>query len=347
MTSLGPICLRRAYFRCGACAVGDYALDGPLGADGLLSQQARRLVCYFAGQGSFAKASASLQEACGWSLSDEAIRQACYRQADRVQRWVDADEQTCQAFLRAAGDVELQIDAAKVNTTDGWRDMKIAVYAKRQRGEPATPERWDKRDLPKPTARVAFARVEEAERFGGRLGDWTERLQVDASQVSVLGDGAEWIWNIALEHVPGARHCLDIYHGCEYLSDAAKALFGQGSEPAAAWLGQARQRLLADGWWGLCEQVGQTLQDQGEPARGALEELWGYFSKQTGRLGYCARLYAGQAIGSGLVEGACKNVIGRRLKQTAARWKLDNVQRMAVLCCCAYSDFWAPYWNAA
>jgi hypothetical protein len=68
----------------------------------------------------------------------------------------------------------------------------------------------------------------------------------------------------------------------------------------------------------------------------------GCFRKQAGRLNYCARLYAGQAIGSGLVEGACKNLIGKRLKQTAARWKLENVQEMAVLCCCAYSDFWTP-----
>jgi hypothetical protein len=67
----------------------------------------------------------------------------------------------------------------------------------------------------------------------------------------------------------------------------------------------------------------------------------------TGRPNYCARLYAGEVIGSGLVEGACKNLIGKRLKQTAARWKLENVQEMAVLCCCASSDFWTPYWTAA
>jgi hypothetical protein len=93
--------------------------------------------------------------------------------------------------------------------------------------------------------------------------------------------------------------------------------------------------------------VGETLQEQGEAVRQAMEELLGYFSKHTNRLSYCARLCAGQAIGSGMVEGACKNVIGKRLKQTAARWKLGNVQKMAVLCCCCYSDFWTPYWTAA
>ena len=40
-------------------------------------------------------------------------------------------------------------------------------------------------------------------------------------------------------------------------------------------------------------------------------------------------------------------MIGKRLKQTAARWELGNVQKMAVLCCCCYSGFWATDWTAA
>jgi hypothetical protein len=347
VTALGPVCLSRVYFRCAACELGEYAADEALGLDGLLSTQARRLVCFFAAGGSFAKASASLKEACGWSVSDETVRLACYREADRIQGWIDSDERAYQGFLEAAGEIELQIDAAKVNTFDGWRDVKIAIYAKREPGEPATPSQWDERDLPAHSARVAFARVEEAEEFGKRLGDWAGRLRIDTKEVSVLGDGAEWIWNQSERNVPGARHCLDVYHGSEHISDAGKEVFGVGSEEAKKWLEEARMGLLKDGWWGLCEQVGKTLQARGEPARKAMEDLLGYFSKHTERMGYCARLYAGQAIGSGMVEGACKNVIGKRLKQTAARWELPNVQKMAVLCCCCYSDFWVPYWSAA
>ena len=78
-----------------------------------------------------------------------------------------------------------------------------------------------------------------------------------------------------------------------------------------------------------------------------MEELLGYFSKHTSRMNYCARLYAGRTIGSGMVEGAAKNLIGKRLKQTKARWRVENVQRMAVLCCSHYSDTWTPYWTAA
>lgn len=322
-------------------------MDGPLGIDGSLTRQARRMVTFAGGQQSFARAEAALRELCGWSVSDETARLACYDEAVRIDRWLDTDERAYEGFLKAAGEVELQIDAAKVNTLGGWRDMKIGAYAKRPPGEPATPERWAERDLPGPAARVAFARVEEAEGFGRRVGDWASRLGVGGPEVSVLGDGAEWIWNLSEAHVPGARHCLDIYHASEHLSDAAKAVFGDGAGAAGDWLGAARGRLLADGWWGLCEQVGQTLDEYGEAAREAMEDLLGYFSKHTERLGYCGRLYAGRSIGSGLIEGAAKNLVGKRLKQTAARWRLENVQKMAVLCSCTYSDAWAAYWNAA
>jgi hypothetical protein len=39
-------------------------------------------------------------------------------------------------------------------------------------------------------------------------------------------------------------------------------------------------------------------------------------------------------------------VIGRRLKQTGARWKVRRVNRMAGLCSIMYSDLWKTYWNA-
>ncbi|MBN9521632.1 hypothetical protein J0H58_24455 [bacterium] len=42
--------------------------------------------------------------------------------------------------------------------------------------------------------------VEEADRFGGRLRAEADRLGVTtAGAVTVLGDGAEWIWNLAAE----------------------------------------------------------------------------------------------------------------------------------------------------
>jgi hypothetical protein len=62
---------------------------------------------------------------------------------------------------------------------------------------------------------------------------------------------------------------------------------------------------------------------------------------------YRQRLAEGRSIGSGLVEGACKTAIGKRLKQTGARWRVRRLERMAALCCLAYGDQFDAYWEQA
>jgi hypothetical protein len=79
--------------------------------------------------------------------------------------------------------------------------------------------------------------------------------------------------------------------------------------------------------------------------RRALDEVEGYFGRQREHLEYAGRLGLGQSIGSGLVEGSCKKVIGRRLKQTGARWRVRRANRMATLCCTLHGDTWDAYWE--
>lgn len=55
----------------------------------------------------------------------------------------------------------------------------------------------------------------------------------------------------------------------------------------------------------------------------------------------------GRTIGSGQVDGACKNLIGAMLKQTDARWREDRINRMGVICSIFYADQWDDYWKAA
>jgi hypothetical protein len=70
--------------------------------------------------------------------------------------------------------------------------------------------------------------------------------------------------------------------------------------------------------------------------RAALEGLTGYFAKHVGRLDYRARLAEGRAIGSGLVEGGAQT-IGLRWKARGARWRVENVDNVAGLCCLRHS----------
>jgi len=286
-----------------------------------------------------------LRACCGWAVSDETIRPACEGQAGRIAGF-HTTPAAVATFAAAAGEVEFQLDGTTVNTTGGWRDMKLGIFARREPGEKATAAEWDSRDLPGPTARVAFAAIEPIERFAPRLGVWATRLKLsDTAAITTLGDGAAWIWNAAAEQLPGCGGVLDVDHAARHISGAGKRLFGEGAAAAKTWLEEGRALLLSDGWAGLCDHIGATLQASPElSGHAALGELTGDFAAQTERLNSAHRLHAGRSIGSGMVEGAAKNLIGKRMKQTGARWVVGNADAMAALCSLSYSDHWDLYW---
>jgi len=298
---------------------------------------------------SFDRAARHLAEFCGLRACDQTIRAACHEEAEPLADWLHSDPRAGVAFAAAGGAVEFQTDGAMVNTTaHGWREMRLGVFAKREPGQPATPAQWDTRRLPEPTARLLFAAVQAARQFGPRIRAWATRLGIrDPTQVTVLADGADWIWKQAAAQLPGAAGVLDIFHALEHVGACANAVYGEGSEASRRWQDRGRAALLNGGASGIEALITATRAEvRSRPKREALEGLRGYFGRQRERLGYAGRLGSGQSIGSGLVEGSCKQVIGRRLKQTGARWTIRRVNRMATLCCALHGDTWKPYWDA-
>jgi hypothetical protein len=345
MTALGRSELLRTYFACSGCGEGGAHVDRLLGLDGFLTRQATRLICLTGGRVGFATAAGMLRACCGWTVSDETIRLACEGQSARIAEF-DATTAAAAPFSRAAGEVEFQLDGTTVNTTGGWREMKIGIFARREPGRKATAAQWESRTLPAPTARLAFAAIEPIERFAPRIGEWAGRLGLtDTAAITTLGDGAAWIWNAAAEQLAGSGGVLDIYHAAEHIAEAGKKLFGEDAGAAKSFLEEGRALLLSDGWAGLCDHIGATLVKSPEwSGHAALGELTGYFAAHTERMNYAHRLHAGRSIGSGMVEGAAKNLIGKRMKQTGARWLVGNADAMADLCSLNYSDQWELYW---
>jgi len=340
------VAVHRRYFACPACGQGDFGADRVLGLDGYLTTAARRMACLAGVQQSFARAEALLAELSGWELDDETMRRLCHAEAARAAA-TRPQRATAEAFAAAPGDRELQIDAGKVNTQEGWRDVKVAVFACRERGAPAEAATWDRRDLPAPSVRSVIAAVEEASRFGARCAAEACRLGLtEPSALSVSGDGAEWIWNLSGRHFPGASENLDIQHGAGHLAEAARRVLGEGTAAARAEAERGRLRLLQDGFWGVTEWVGELgarLPAGGDGA--ALAEVLNYFAAHQGRVNYAARLRRGQSIGSGLIEGSIKQLVNRRLKQTGARWKAEHVGPLVELGALANSPEWDAHWN--
>jgi len=349
LTAAGHVTLSRVYFACNACSTGEYALDLRVGITEFASPQARRLLALAAASWSFAGAEKHLQQFCGLSVSASKIREVAQQAGRQIAEWQRTADAARQPFREASGDVEFQTDGTSVNTWEGWREMKIGLFLKRERGDAATPDEWNTRSLPAPHVRLAFAAIEKCDRFCSRWGRWSKRLGIDdPSQVSVLADGARWIWDRAEREFPGSSGVLDIYHGSEHIAATAKTLYGEGSSLASEWTDAGRQALLHGGWSHLNLQIAAAEAEGGltAAAEKSLQELAGYFTNQSRHLNYKERLAAGRSIGSGAVEGAAKNLIGRRLKQTGARWRVRRVNRMATLCSAFYSDHWDAYWNS-
>jgi len=140
LTAWGRAGLQRTDFACPGCDPGGAHVDRLLGLDGFLTRQATRPVCLTGGRIAFAAASGMLAACCGWTVSDETIRLACERQSGPIAVF-HATPAAGAAFAEAKGEVEFQLDGTTVNTTGGWRDMKVGVFARREPGEKAAAAR--------------------------------------------------------------------------------------------------------------------------------------------------------------------------------------------------------------
>ncbi len=349
MTALGEIQLRRLSFFCPVCRLGGYRVDDCLGLEGRLSERAQQMITLAGVSQSFRHGSSLLEALAGWTTCHEIVRQVCYHQSDLLAEQREDAAPEVESFREAVGQMEFQTDATKINTLDGWRDMKIGVFAKREAGQPALPEEWDGRIVPLPTARLAFAAIAEIEIFSSQWWPWAERLGLGDARLSVLGDGADWIWDYADVQFANWQGTLDIFHAGEWLAKTAKAGCGEGTADAARWLKEARLALLRDGYVGLCDYVQSSADWVSDRAglEATAPEVLNYFCGHQDRLNYVLRLRRGQPIGSGMIEGACKQMIGRRMKQTSAAWDVDNANRMALLCSLAYADSLPVYYTPA
>ena len=346
LTAIGRIRLTRTYRQ--TAGGGSFPADDDIGVDGYLTPAATRMAVLAGVQQSFAKAEQLLRELSGWDLDDNTIRRATHAAAGAATAR-RATRTDAERFEKAPGVVEVPIDAGKVPTTTGWRDVKIAVFSKREPGEPATPAEWDERDLPAPTIRTVIAAVEEAETFAARVRVEADRLNVTtAPDATVLADGGEWIWNLMTLVLPLATGVLDIYHAVEHVGDAVKAIWGPGTAASAQRLEAGRAALLEGGKSGIEAWIATTMAEVPDGvSTDPLLALAAYLANHPTHLDYKGRLSEGRSIGSGQVEGLIKQVVNLRLKRTGARWRVEHVGPLVELIALSSTPEWHTFWTAA
>ena len=356
-TALGPMTLRRAWYHCERCAEGFAPRDRTLGLDSSsLSPAALRMTGITAARLSFADSSELLQELAGLPIEPKLVE----RQAEALGRAIAEDErQVIEPEPSEARTLYLGLDGTGVpvrktetqgkkgKQPDGsakTREAKIAALwsadARDQHGSPA-------RDPGSVSYNAAIGTVAILDTdtalppFAQRiLREIKRRRFLDAPRQVVLGDGAAWIWNFAEEHLPGAIQIVDIFHAKGHLFDAAKAIYGPGTDFAAAWGKQRRDELDQ----GRFQDLLAALEEHADSCDEAKKTL-DYFTNNRKKMRYSAFRAQGLCVSTGVLEGGCKSVIAARLKNGGMHWTVDGANAVIALRCAIRSNRFDDFWE--
>ena len=197
-----------------------------------------------------------------------------------------------------------------------------------------------------PESTTFVGAIETAEAFGWRIyGEARRRGLSRARRVVVLGDGAEWVKNLAEMHFPQAVSIIDLYHAREHVSALCRILFGSNEKK----MERRRQR-----WWALLDggrvetivfQARRHLPEDPDLNKAAEAEIR-YLDKNKERMRYTEFREQGLFIGSGVVEAGCKTVIGQRLKQSGMEWTVRGANAIIALRCVMKSNRLEDYWES-
>jgi hypothetical protein len=351
VTSLGDVTIGRRYYASRDCDCKEVPWDEwsgiPQGHK--LTLQARRMVVLAGSKCSFDEAAEKLDELCHFQVSNDVIRRVCNEEGQEAAEWIEQASAPVQEIARTKGELEFYTDGVQVNTLEGWRELRVSVFAKREAAEPAKPAEWEERVLEKPACRVAWAAIATSDQIGASWQAMAQRLGLlNTPRLSVLGDGARWIWDEAAKNfkaIVNVDWVVDVYHVCEKIQTCAKEMFGVGCSATTKWATAQVEELIQVEGPKFIENLNRQLAVATEQkSRDALDALIGYLNHNRDSLWYRTRLAEGLPIGSGLVEGTCKNMIGKRLKLNNPRWCVPRAVNMAALRCLHYSKLWEPYW---
>ncbi len=316
-----------------------------------LTDGARRMVTLAGTSWSFDRASGHLEEFCHVAVSDDTIERVCQEEGERAGAWMAQSPEPVKAFEKAAGQAEFSSDGVKINTTGGWREMRLSVLARREPTTPCEPWKWDRRVLNDPTVRISICRLADADHVGASWSRLSRRMNLkNEPLVNVLADGAKWIWDQAGKRLPkhNGQWCVDVYHVSQHLHQCGRELFGEGRD-ARAWADERLKVALEHNGPALIERIEAEarIEPEASPRHRSLESLLTFLRPNRDRMWYRDRLAAGLPIGSGLIEGGCKNTIGARLKLNNARWRIRRAERIGVLRCVDASAQWSNFWLPA
>ena len=216
-------------------------------------------------------------------------------------------------------------------------------------GSVFTQTTWDEEGyaIHDPNSTTYAGAIETAELFGKRLyvEAW-KRGWSRAEKKVVLGDGAEWIWNLAQQHFPGAIQIVDLYHARQHLWDLARWLFPNDTKRRNAWIGLHQKRWLDKGKIAKLVASLHAIQTTNHDLANKIRNEADYFATNAARMNYPKFRKQHLFVGSGVIEAGCKTVIGHRLKQSGMFWTVQGANSILALRCSHLNGRFEDYWES-
>jgi hypothetical protein len=149
-----------------------------------------------------------------------------------------------------------------------------------------------------------------------------------------LMDGEQKLWDLQREWLGRSVEVLDLFHALKRIREVSKVVLPKNKSRREAWVSDQLRDLLTGKvetvirrWRRLAseaEQKKRWTKDNRKKVTSAI----GYFRNNRHRMRYDEYLSNGYPIGSGIAEGACRNLVKDRMDCTGMHWRLPGSRAM-------------------
>jgi len=323
-TVLGPVTICRAWYHCAACGHGLAPRDAELGMAGvhLTAKRVER-----AAEASGAVRAAAVRERAAAITARRLVPLPPWPLPDKLYAAIDGTGVPVTAKETAGRDGKDADGRART------REVKLAVFF--------TQDKVDEKGYPvrDPGSASYVATFEPAHVFADLAeAEGIRRGARHVRQLTILGDGAAWIWNTVAARFPEATCIVDLYHARQHLHDLARLLEFMLGDQREDWLAARLEDLDYGDIGGICKAA--RIYPLAGIKKDELDTALGYFENNAPRMRYHWFRSRGLFVGSGVVEAGCKTIIGQRLKLSGMHWSVPGADAITALRCREASTTW-------
>jgi hypothetical protein len=201
---------------------------------------------------------------------------------------------------------------------------------------------------PKPRNKITWGSLTETPTDTlDRLRRAVDQRLPEGNDLVCLLDGERSLWKLVYACFPAAFFVLDIFHVLEHLGKAALCFYDEGSPQARDFVTE-RLKMLLNGRAGrLIGGLKQMLVKHklSSAKRRTLNQVIGYLERNRKHMRYEICLAKGYPIGSGVIEGACRNLINDRLELTGMSWTIHGAESVMRLRAVHINKDWDAFWT--